>query len=130
VQLPNDPVDEAIIERVRTIIARQPTCTLAHLADVLAVPVDQLQQLSPGQDGLVEVTVLIDIVVALVRECAVDPQWLLTGRYDGAVHRQALLLGENRTGNSSRELHDFIHKQYHQIRSPARDFHWSGLFGH
>ena len=52
----------------------------------------------------------------LVHECGVDPKWLLTGEYDGALHRQALLLGEDRTGAGARVVRDFVKEQYRQLR--------------
>jgi hypothetical protein len=72
---------------------------------------------------------IIDLIAAVVREFAVDPRWLLTGKYDGAVHRRALLLGENRTPAGERELREFVEKQYREVRSPTREFLWSGIFG-
>lgn len=80
-------------------------------------------------DQPVDAEFVVDVVAAFVREFAVDPQWLLTGKYDGAVHRQALLLGENRTAAGTRALRDFVHRQYLEARSPSRDFRWSNLFG-
>ena len=78
---------------------------------------------------MIEADFAIDVIAALVRECAVDPQWLLTGKYDGAVHRRALLMGESRNGAGEQELREFVHKQYRELRSPLRQFLWSGIFG-
>jgi hypothetical protein len=126
---PNDPFLLAVAERVRTILARQPACTLHHLADLLDLGPDQLCELMNGRNHPIDPVLVVDVVTAFVREFAVDPQWLLTGKYDGAVHRQALTLGENRSAAGTRELRDFIDKQYLEARSPSRNFRWSGLFG-
>jgi hypothetical protein len=129
VRAPNDQFITAIAERIRTILARQPACTAKHLADILEIAPERLETLTRDGNCSIDVDFLIDVITAFVREFAVDPQWLLTGKCDGAIHRQALLLGENRTSAGARDLRDFVGKQYQQLRSPSHHFRWSGLFG-
>jgi hypothetical protein len=46
----------------------------------------------------------------------VDPKWLLSGKCDGALHRQALLLGEDRTHDGARKMRNFVKDQFSQVR--------------
>ena len=125
----NDPFLEAIAERIRIILARQPASTLCRLTEVLDIAPEAFQQLVQDRQYTLDTGPLLDLMTAIVREFAVDPRWLLTGKYDGAVHRRALLLGENRTPAGEHELREFVQKQYREARSPAREFLWSGIFG-
>ena len=65
---------------------------------------------------LVDTSFLIDLVAALVQDCAIDPKWLLTGEYDGAAHRRALLLGEDRSIRGTRVMREFVYDEYRQLR--------------
>ena len=114
--LPNDPAVEAIAERLRATVARQPARSVAELAEVLALDGDQLRRLIEDPPHRIDVTFLIDTVTAVVHSFAVDPQWLLTGRYDTSVHRQALLLAEDRSFKGLHILRDFIGEQYRRLR--------------
>ncbi|HEY2379217.1 MAG TPA: hypothetical protein VGH98_24765 [Gemmatimonadaceae bacterium] len=59
---------------------------------------------------------MLDVVAAVVQEYAVDPMWLLTGQYDGAAHRNALLLGEDRGKPGRQILRDMVQAQFDQLR--------------
>jgi hypothetical protein len=111
----NDPFIESIAERVRGVVARQPRYTCAVLSGILDIPQETLRCIQ-DTELLIDPIALIDVVAALVREFAVDPQWLLTGEYDGATHRQALILGEDRTPSGARAVHRFVHDQYRRLR--------------
>jgi len=113
---PNDPYIEAIADRLRSVMARQPGHRLSDMAAILSVDEDALRRLIEEPERTIDVSFLIDVVAALVREFAVDPNWLLTGRYDSSTHRQALLLGENATHESSQALRDFVREQYQRLR--------------
>lgn len=126
---PNDPFIDAIAERIRMILSRHSASDAPCLAERLGVAPDDLHRLIQARSCPIEIPFLIDVVTAMARELAVDPQWLLTGKYDGAVHRRALLLGENRTAGGARELREFIHKQYVDGRSPTRELGWLRIFG-
>ena len=46
----------------------------------------------------------LQVLVAVVREYAVDPMWLLSGDYDLTTHRRAIAENESLTGDGLREL--------------------------
>ena len=72
-----------------------------------------------NRERTVDIAFLIDVIAALVYESGVDPQWLLTGEYDATAHRDALLLGEDRSANGVKAMREFIHQQYRQLRRDA-----------
>ena len=45
----------------------------------------------------------LDVLVALVREFALDPSWLMTGTYDPGMHRRAM------SGDPARVLEELLH---------------------
>ena len=112
---PNAPKIEAIAERVRAVIARYPH-GINHIADELGVPADSLQRLIEERQRSIYTPFLLDIVAGLVQEMGVDPRWLLSGKCDGALHRQALLLGEDRTHDGTRKMRNFVKDQFSQVR--------------
>jgi len=112
----NDPFIDAIATRARAVLGRQPADCLERAAASLDIRADALHGLIAGGDHLIDISFIIDVVAVLVHECGVDPKWLLTGEYDGALHRQALLLGEDRTGAGARVVRDFVKEQYRQLR--------------
>ena len=70
--------------------------------------------------GFIDTPFLIEVVAALVHEVGIDPQWLLTGEYDPAVHRQALFLGEDRDEAGAYAVRKFVEEQYRQLRNRKR----------
>jgi hypothetical protein len=118
----NDPAVEAIADRLRAVTARQPTSLLTELADVLGLDRDHLRRLIEETHLTIDVAFLVDAVAAVVHTLGVDPQWLLTGRYDASVHRHALLLGEDRSPTGARALREFIVEQYRRFRDSALAF--------
>ena len=111
-----DPFVQAIAERVRLVISRQPGHRLDEVARSLNVPGGGLRRLLDDGNQSIDATLLIDVVVSLVRESGVDPKWLLSGQYDGAMHRQALLLGEDRTLQGAQMLRDLVLDEYKRLR--------------
>jgi plasmid maintenance system antidote protein VapI len=112
----NQPFIAGIAERIRAVIARQPGHTLEDFAETLDVATDAFRELINGRQAQIDETFLIDIVTALARELAVDPEWLLTGQYDTATHWHALLIGEDRTEDGARALRDFVDQRYRVLR--------------
>ena len=108
----NEPFIADIADRIRTVIAQNPTQSLDVLAAALHAEPGAFRALVNNDDALVDMAVLVDVISALVREFGVDPQWLLTGQYDGAVHRRALVIAEDRSHIGERALRDFVHEQY------------------
>lgn len=126
--LPNhDPFIAAIRERLCTIVERAPQRTLAELAFHLGVEPDRLRTLIDEADAPIDVAFLIDVVAAVVRAFGVDPQWLLTGRYDLSQHRHALALGEDPGGYQA--VRDFVREQYQRLREGLSLFSWTLLKG-
>ena len=113
----HDPFILAIAERVRLVISRQPGYRVDEVARTLNVPREELRRLLDS-DQSIDARSLIDIVVALVRESGIDPKWLLSGQYDGAMHRQALLLGEDRSLHGAQALRDFVQNEYKRLCYP------------
>jgi hypothetical protein len=111
----NEPFIEAIGERIRAVSAR-PGHAVGALASILSVPPDALRRLLEDRDSAIDVAFLLDVVAALVREFAVDPQWLLTGQYDSRTHRHALLLGEDRSETGVTALEAFVREQFQRLR--------------
>ena len=116
----NDAVIEAIAERVRSVVSRQPGHTLDEVADALAVPRDAFRELMEQRGHVIDVVFLVDVIAAVVREAGVDPKWLLTGNHDPTMHRHALSLGEDRTSNGARALREFVREQLGRLRDGTR----------
>ena len=125
----NDPVIAAIRERLCAIVARLPYRSLGDLASHLEVEPDRLRVLLDEGDKPVDVAFLIDVVAAVVREFAVDPLWLLTGRYDATEHRRALMLGEDSSRRGHEVLRDFVRDEYQRLRDGLSFFSWPLLRG-
>lgn len=111
----NDPFVEAIAKRCRSVIARQPGPAHAFAA-TLGLPADALQGFLDPEARRIDTVFLIDLVTALVRECGIDPKWLLTGEYDGEMHRKALLLGEDRGNHGAHSIRELVVQAYGELR--------------
>lgn len=110
---------ESIAERVRAVVSRQPGRTLRIAADALEIPALDLARLLDTRERPVDRMVVIDVVTALVHEAGVDPRWLLTGEYDGSLHREALLLGEDRGARGRNAVRAFVEHQYRALKRDA-----------
>lgn len=99
-------------------VLRQPGHDLCMAADSLAVPALDLGRLLDPRQAT-DRAVLVDVIAALAHEAGVDPHWLLTGEYDGVVHRQVLTLGEDRSARGRTAVRDFVQEQYRQLRRDA-----------
>jgi hypothetical protein len=113
----NEPYIEAIVERIRAVVSRQSAGALDAFAATLGVAPEAFNVFINERDRVIEPLFLIDIVAAFAGEFAVDPQWILTGQYDGNTRRQALLIGEDRTAIGARALRLFIQHQYERARN-------------
>lgn len=120
----NDPVVEAIAKRARSVVARQPGSCLDAVAETLRVPRESLTRLLDPRERVIDTSLLIDVVAALVREFAIDPKWLLTGEYDGAVHRHALMLGEDRSSRGIRAIRELVYDEYRRLRHAKSLLEW------
>ena len=79
----NDPFIEAIAERVRSVVTREPRVYLNTLAQTLGVSEPDFGRLIEDRECTIDTGLLIEVLAALVREFGVDPQWLLVGEYNG-----------------------------------------------
>lgn len=112
----------AITERIQAVMQRQCGYDVCLAADSLRMPALDLARFleAPAFAGR---ALMIDVMTALVYEAGVDPQWLLTGEYDGAMHRQVLMLGEDRSAHGRTAVRDFVDRQYRRVRRDAM-FSW------
>lgn len=115
----SESVIEAIAERVRAVISRQPGHNLTAVAQTLCLPAHALRRLIEEREYVIDITFLIDAVAALVHEAGIDPKWLLTGTYDAALHRQALWLGEDRSAAGARIIRTLVQDQFQQLTNGA-----------
>ena len=107
-----------ITERIQAVMSRQSGYDLCLAADSLKLPALDLARLLEAP-ALADRALLVDVITALAYEAGVDPQWLLTGEYDGALHRQVLMLGEDRSSQGRAAVHDFVQRQYRRLRREA-----------
>ena len=114
-QLLNDPLVEGMAERVRAVIARQPGHRIDVVAQTLRLSPGRLERLVVNADDPVDTGFLIDVIAALVHESGIDPKWLLTGQYDPATHRKALLLGEDRSSQGAGVMRAFVEEEYRRV---------------
>lgn len=89
---------------------------MEEVARSLTVRVDALRRLLQDSGQSIDTKFLIQVVVALVRESGIDPKWLLSGQYDGAMHRQALLIGEDASLRGVQTLHELVRDEYKRLR--------------
>ena len=113
----NEPYILAIVDRIRSVVSRQSPGALEAFATTLGVAPEEFCAFINDRGRAIDVMFLIDVVSAFVREFAIDPQWLFTGHYDGNTHRQALLIGEDRTVVGARALRLFVQHQYEKARN-------------
>ena len=115
----NEPSIQAIAERIRAVVSRQPGHNVDIVAQTLALPAHALRRLLDAGARTIDATFLIDVVAALVHEAGVDPHWLLTGHCDPSMHRHALLLGEDRSPGGAEAIRAFVQGYYQQLRNGA-----------
>ena len=115
----NEPVVQAIGKRARSLLAQRSGGRLEDTAEELGLPVENLRQFLCGREPAIDTIFLIDVVAALVHDSGVDPKWLLTGQYDGALHRLTLLLGEDRSPKGVRAIRRLVEAEYRQLRRPS-----------
>jgi hypothetical protein len=111
----NDPLVDGMAERVRAVIARQPGHRIDVVAQTLRLPPERLEHLMTNADDPIDTIFLVDVVSALVHESGIDPKWLLTGQYDPAMHRKALLLGEDRSSQGTRVMRTFVEEEFRRV---------------
>ena len=115
----------AITERIQAVMQRQCDYDVCLAADSLRMPALDLARFLE-EPAVADRALMVDVITALVYEAGVDPQWLLTGEYDGAMHRQVLMLGEDRNAHGRAAVRDFVERQYRRVRRDAIFSWWPG----
>lgn len=113
----------SVRERIRAVVARQSGHNLCAAAEYLNLPALDLARLLDCAD-VPDRAFLIDAITALAYDAGVDPHWLLTGQYDGAMHRHVLLLGEDRTARGRAAVRNFVDQQFRRLRREAMFAWW------
>ena len=106
----------AIAERIRAVVERHPGHTLDDVAESLLLEPKPFLRLIEEPNVPIDTEFVVDVVAALVYCQGMDPQWLLSGRYDPAMHRHALLLGEERGVNGMARMREFVQEQFEGLR--------------
>ncbi|MFL5612465.1 MAG: hypothetical protein ACJ796_02255 [Gemmatimonadaceae bacterium] len=114
---PSDNSLPAITERIRVILEHQRGPTLDDLAESLLLEPSAFRRLIEEPSSAPDASFVLDVVVSLAYCQGVDPQWLLTGRYDGMIHRQVLSLGEERSAGGMQRMREFVQGQFERLRS-------------
>lgn len=102
----NEPFIADIADRLRGLLmggTHPHDSKLNRAAQELGVSASQIEALLNDRPALIDVGLLIDLVVVVVRDQAVDPRWLLTGEYDVATHQAALAVAEETSSRSAVE---------------------------
>lgn len=115
----NDAFIELIAERIRGVVSRQSLESLDAVANTLLVGPAEFRALINDRKKLIDEPFLVDVVAAFVYEFAVDPEWLLTGHYNGSTHREALLIVEDRTVTRTHVIRQFVQERYERLRGPG-----------
>jgi hypothetical protein len=90
---------QAIAERIRELIGARDHDLSATAVRLGVAEVSLRASIDPD-----EPKPPLDVLLAIIREYAVDPMWLLSGEYDLAIHRRAIEGEESITGPALREL--------------------------
>jgi hypothetical protein len=112
----------AIAHRVRVVVERTPGRTLDELAETLLLEPIAFRRLVEDEENPLDATFVLDTVASLVYCQGLDPQWLLTGQYDAAMHRRALSLGEERGAHALRKVRQFVQEQFERQRRNTPPF--------
>jgi hypothetical protein len=113
----NDPYIEAIAERVRGVVLRQIGSDHDVMARSLGVPEHDFRSLIEDREAVVEFSILMDVLAAMVRVLGLDPHWLLTGVYDAGTHRRALELAEANGRVAEGTMRELLRQQYLRQRA-------------
>jgi hypothetical protein len=84
----NEPHIAAIARRLRDFLVRQPGFHAPAFAERAGVTERKFDAVLSPERALVDPVPLIDILVEVVRQYGVDANWILTGEYNPAWHRE------------------------------------------
>lgn len=111
-----------IAERIRAVVEHQRGKTLDDLAESILLEADPFRRLIEERDAMPDRTFVLDVVASLAYCQGVDPLWLLTGRYDPALHRQALSLGEERGLGGLTRVRALVRDQFERLDRSGSPF--------
>jgi hypothetical protein len=112
----------AIAHRVRVVVERTPGRTLDELAETLLLEPIAFRRLVEDEENPLDATFVLDTVASLVYCHGLDPEWLLTGQYDAAMHRRALSIGERGGVDGLRRVSEFVQEQFERQRRSTPPF--------
>ena len=104
-----------IAERIRAVVEHQRGKTLEDLAESILLEADPFRRLIEEREAMPDRTFVLDAVASLAYCQGVDPLWLLTGRYDPALHRQVLSLGEERGLGGLTRVRALVRDQFERL---------------
>jgi hypothetical protein len=84
----NEPQIAAIAQRLRDFLVRQPGFSAVAFARDAGVAERELGAIMSPECALVDPLPMIDVIVEVVRQYGVDVNWILTGEYNPAQHRE------------------------------------------
>lgn len=110
-----------IAERIRATVEHQRGKTLEDIAESILLDATPFRRLIEDREATPDREFLLDVVSSLAFCQGVDPQWLLSGRYDPSLHRHALSLGEDR-GAGLRMVRALVEEQFERLRRNTPPF--------
>ena len=124
-ELPVPPADNllvVIVDRIRGVFEHQRGRTFEDIAESILLEADPLRRLIEERERIPDRSFVLDVVASLAYCQGVDPLWLLTGRYDASLHREALALGEDRSATGLPRVRAFVQEQFERLRRNTPPF--------
>jgi hypothetical protein len=84
----NEPRIAAIARRLSDFLFRQPDFRASSFAERIGLTEGELRAVLAPERALIDAGALIDLITEVIRHYGVDANWLLTGEYDPATHRE------------------------------------------
>lgn len=113
---PSDNSLTAIAQRVRVVVEHQRGHTLDDLAESLLLEPSLFRRLIDEPNLPLDAGFVVDVIASLAYCQGVDPQWLLTGHYDPAIHREVLSIGEERGVSGLPQTREFVRERFERLR--------------
>ena len=93
-----------------------PRLALDEMAESLLLDPNPFRRLIKEPGAPLDRAFVLDVVASLAFCQAVDPNWLLTGRYNSSIHRQVLEIGEARGLHGLLSVREFVQEQFERQR--------------
>lgn len=124
---PSDTLLVVVSERIRVVIEHQREKTLDSIAESLLLEPDRFRQLIEEPYGAPDRAFVLDTIASLAYCQGVDPFWLLTGRYDPALHRHVLSLSEERGSGGLDRVRAFVQEHFERVDRNTPPFSFPGF---